>query len=490
VPEPAIEQPQPIAVVSSSQPSSSRPPGSMNMFQGAVAQATGAPQKRSSSARSPSPNGQPNKTRRIDVPSGPRSMGNGAPPSGPRSLLDRMGGPPPRQPRHPNSFANDDVQARIHNVTQGGGMGQMGHMGMPPMGLNPAMMGGMEANPMMLQEMMVNQMALMAQMASSMGIMNPALGAQFPGGPGQFPPQGGFNGPGHHGGASRGRGRGRGGFNGGPHVPHSNGGLNATAPAFTPGAPPTLPIAAPTPTMPSASNSLPVGFTPPTRPLSPTLCKFGVKCSNVTCRYSHPSPVATPESGVVLSSEACEKGPECQDADCVKGHVSPAVKKGGVPGMSLLHIEGRSNFHTPAVAEHGKSGPPVSASSPCRYGAACARQGTGCPFQHPTGTQCRFGTGCTRAACTFQHPPGRVLPNTFNRGIDGSKAVTITAPPTGSIGGAQTLNKSLKFSDADKAATAAAAARADLEKKMREIEDRKKSATTAEGGEGAVQAAA
>jgi hypothetical protein len=54
------------------------------------------------------------------------------------------------------------------------------------------------------------------------------------------------------------------------------------------------------------------------------------------------------------------------------------------------------------------------------------------------------------------------------------------------------LNKSVKFSNADKAESAAAAARADLEKKMREIEERKKAvAAGAKEGEqeGAVLAA-
>jgi nuclear polyadenylated RNA-binding protein NAB2 len=128
------------------------------------------------------------------------------------------------------------------------------------------------------------------------------------------------------------------------------------------------------------------------------------------------------------------------------------------------------------VPEHSKpTQQPTPTPAPCRYGAGCTRQGSGCPFQHPTATPCRFGTGCTKANCTFSHPPGRVLPNTFIRGIDGNKAVTITAPQTGSIG-TQGMNKSLKFSDADKAASAAAAARADLEKKMRDLEERKKAA--------------
>jgi len=313
----------------------------------------------------------------------------------------------------------------------------------------------------------MNQMALMAQMASSMGILNPgAMGLPGPG-PGQFNNGMGRGGPSH-----RGRGHGRGGFNGGPqgmppHQPPTE--LNAAAPAFSPSqnaqalaAPMPVPAAA------AGANMTPSGVAPPTRPLSPTLCKFGVRCTNATCRYSHPSPIATSESGVVLSSDACEAGANCEDADCVKGHVSPAVKKGGA---SAPNASSAAPTQPVAAASPG--------TAPCRYGAACTRQNSGCPFQHPTAAPCRFGSGCTRANCTFQHPPGRVLPNTFIRGVEGSKAVNIVAPPTGTIG-AHGMNKSLKFNDADKATSAAAAARADLEKKMRDIEERKKAVAAKE----------
>lgn len=79
--------------------------------------------------------------------------------------------------------------------------------------------------------------------------------------------------------------------------------------------------ATPTPT-PAQQRST---YIPPERPQSPTLCKFSLKCTNPSCRYSHPSPVATQESGIVLSNDPCEQGRDCKDKDCVKAHVSPAV---------------------------------------------------------------------------------------------------------------------------------------------------------------------
>lgn len=51
----------------------------------------------------------------------------------------------------------------------------------------------------------------------------------------------------------------------------------------------------------------------PDRPASEELCKYGVDCRNAVCHYSHPSPAATKESGLVLTKDVCEKGLECDD---------------------------------------------------------------------------------------------------------------------------------------------------------------------------------
>lgn len=51
----------------------------------------------------------------------------------------------------------------------------------------------------------------------------------------------------------------------------------------------------------------------PDRPSSEELCKYGVDCRNAICKYSHPSPAATKESGLVLSKDVCEKNLECDD---------------------------------------------------------------------------------------------------------------------------------------------------------------------------------
>ncbi|EKM53415.1 uncharacterized protein PHACADRAFT_211115 [Phanerochaete carnosa HHB-10118-sp] len=472
-------------------------------FQQAIAQALPSTlpsaQKRPASARSPSPSGHAHKTRRMDLPTGPRAMqrdGLSNMPSGSRSLLERMSSP------RNGHFVKDDIQARIDNITaQNPEMAML--MGGAPQGFPMSGMPGMDmaamqmTNPIMLQEMMMNQMALMTQMAGAMGILNPAAMNMngFPMQPGMdMNMMGGMNG--QQGMSGRGRGRGRGGMRGGHggrggHTPAPSSSMLDNAPpapamkaeqAPTVAAMPTPIIAAPTPVVapqitPSTSQSR-SGFVPPERPQSPTLCKFGVKCSNSVCRYSHPSPVATPESGVVLSNEPCENGKDCKDKDCVKSHVSPAVLK-----ATGEQLNPKAPAFTPGAAQ--SPAPSHQSQIPCRFGAACTRPG--CAFLHPNqkpansvSQPCRFGTACTRATCPFQHPEGRVLPTTFHRGLSASGGlVTVSTPETGSMG-AHSHNKSVTFNNPAKTgANGAASSAAELEKRVKEVEEKKAQALQA-----------
>lgn len=265
-----------------------------------------------------------------------RDARQGGPP-GPRSLLERVG---------PRSTGNvfprpDNMQNNIP------GLGDMDIQtamaaGFVPPGMNGMDMNAMAAaqmgpNPLLFQEMMMNQMAMMAQMATSLGMMNPGQFGGYPMQPGaqdagMYGGPGGYNGPPIGGGPNRGRGSGRGEcskhYHGGPssHVRaleplSSEEQPSPTQPTEAPALHPTT-IVAPTPTPIQPPRP---SFATPERPQSPTLCKFSLKCTNPQCRWSHPSPVATPESGVVLSNEPCEKGKDCKDKDCIKGHISPAA---------------------------------------------------------------------------------------------------------------------------------------------------------------------
>ncbi|KAI0753101.1 hypothetical protein C8Q80DRAFT_1150088 [Daedaleopsis nitida] len=523
---PQAEVPPPTEPSSSSQPArdppphqaadNRRPPNGPRtgapLYQQALSQAipTTSPtsQKRTASARSPSPGGHPPmKSRRTDLPTGPRAMlrdrereghGHGG---GQRSLLDRMG---PRGGQGPHFNPHDDVQARIDSITNGGPLDSnmmMMNGGFPMNGMPGMDMAAMSmANPMMLQELMLNQMAMMSQIAGAIGIMNPTgqfmNGGGMPMQPGmgdmnQFNGMNGGMGPGGGEGNGRGRGRGRGGpmrgagrgrgghTGGGPQnmespVPNGAPAPSPSQPAPVSAAPATpsklaAHVAAPTPITPSSSTgSARHGFTVPERPQSPTLCKFALKCTNPICRYSHPSPVATAESGVVLSNDPCEKGKACQDKDCVKGHVSPAVLN--------------PNAEPPKAIAHNP--PPITAPSPqnavpCRYGAGCTRPG--CSFSHPRPTAthnavpCKFGAACTRATCTFQHPEGRVLPTSFHRGLSTSgSSVSVPSPETGSMTGPRP-NKSVTWKRPDGTPTSAA----ELEKKVKEMEAQKMEAQKA-----------
>ncbi|KAI0827944.1 hypothetical protein BC628DRAFT_1317663 [Trametes gibbosa] len=526
---PESENPAPVELPSSQQSvrdvpphisldTQRRPPSILRatapIYQSAISQAlpstSPTAQKRTASARSPSPTGPPSKSRRTDLPTGPRAMRDGpgshVPGGHPRSLLDRVG--PARGNHAPHYNApHDDVQARIDSITNGSADPSMMMMsgGFPMNGMSGMDMTAMGmANPMMLQELMMNQMAMMSQIAGAMGIMPqaPFMNGGMPMQPGMGGDMGGFGGVPSgalHGGldGNRGRGRGRGGAGrgagrgrGGHGGHHSSEGptSNGVPPVSPASQPPTLAVvaasapavAAPIPIAASTSTgSVRSTFVPPDRPQSPTLCKFSLKCTNPLCRYSHPSPVATPESGVVLSNDACEKGKDCKDKDCIKAHISPAV-------LNNLNAEvPKPNTLTPPAP------PPQQNTVPCRYGAACTR--VGCTFSHPARQpaphftqQCRFGTACTRAACSFQHPEGRVLPSTFHRGLGATGGlVNVPTPETGSIG-APSPHKSMSFKKAEgagdeaaKTSVPAASRAADLEKRVKEMEERKNEAQKA-----------
>ncbi|KAJ7072652.1 hypothetical protein C8F01DRAFT_1206137 [Mycena amicta] len=478
--EPSTSQP-PLQASAPVPPTSTEPPARRpRIYQQAISQALPASgQKRPASARSPSPN-HAHKVRRTDVPTGPRAMqlresGGGG--SNSRSLLDRVGGR--------NNFGQDDIQSRIDNIVGNPTPEQQQAMMMNagfPTGMDMSVMNGM-ANPIMLQEMMMNQMALMAQMASTMGIINPATGqfgggfngdpSMFPGG-GQGGMDGGFQG-GPHNGRGRGGGRGGRGMGRGRGGPPSSGPKPALEAAVPIVAPTPTPVAAATPPAPPGGLA---GYIVPERPQSPTLCKFGLKCTNAHCRYSHPSPVSTPESGVVLSNEACENGKDCKDVDCIKAHVSPAV----LNPQAVSQPPPAAHHPHPSHVNHA---PPSGV--PCRFGAGCTRPN--CSFTHPPNhpsnlsnphfaQACHFGAACTRANCAFQHPEGRVLPNSFHRGLSTTAPlVNVPNPETGSIGSAShnrgVHNKSVTFNGGG-------SVKEKLEKQMKEIEEQKQAVKAAQ----------
>ncbi|GAA5850013.1 hypothetical protein JCM8547_000982 [Rhodosporidiobolus lusitaniae] len=200
----------------------------------------------------------------------------------------------------------------------------------------------------------------------------------------------------------------------------SAGSLSAAAPAFNPSfaAPGARGGAAQAAGKPAAP---PVKL--PSKPEQEAICKHGVECTKPQCPFSHPSPVATKESGLVLNSEACEKQLKCDDADCPRSHISRAQLTHPAPSSSSSAL---SRPPPVAAAPAPAFGAPPT-GTPCKFGAACTRPG--CYFVHPwdvsgvpggngggaAATPCRYGAGCTRADCHFSHPPSRPTPYSSSR---------------------------------------------------------------------------
>lgn len=135
----------------------------------------------------------------------------------------------------------------------------------------------------------------------------------------------------------------------------------------------------------------------------------------------------------------------------------------------------KPNHYTPPPSHH-----PAPHQVPCRFGNGCTRPN--CPYQHPhrQGAQaCRFGAACTRATCTFQHPEGRVLPNSFHRGLSATGGLsTVANPETGSIG-QPSPHKSVTF-NRSASGTGNATKATELEKKIKEMEEMKNKVAQAE----------
>lgn len=161
----------------------------------------------------------------------------------------------------------------------------------------------------------------------------------------------------------------------------------------------------------------------PSKPLEEDICKHGVDCSKPACPYSHPSPVATKESGLVLSSEACEKQLTCEDAvrpfspslgspstnpfsqDCPKSHVSAAQKNPALVAAAASSAPPpRAVARPPPTVD--PSAIPGAGEKPCKFAGSCTR--AGCVFLHPWdvrgdasatgGVPCHWADKCTRGA--------------------------------------------------------------------------------------------
>jgi nuclear polyadenylated RNA-binding protein NAB2 len=130
------------------------------------------------------------------------------------------------------------------------------------------------------------------------------------------------------------------------------------------------------------------------------------------------------------------------------------------------HLNPKAPTFMPSQSHHHA---PAQSQIPCRFGTACTRPG--CSFLHParqSATACRFGAACTKATCQFQHPEGRgALPSSFHRGLGTTGGLANATDSNTSH------NKSVTFNNGKPMSAA------ELEKQVKEVEEKKKQAKAA-----------
>ncbi|BGP12819.1 hypothetical protein JCM10213_008080 [Rhodosporidiobolus nylandii] len=320
---------------------------------------------------------------RFDAPTGPRNAGGQ---QGGRSLFDRVNGNNPQFAPGRNAgpvnntgmpqAAFDAITQAVNAVLSGAHPSVLANVPFPLLAGHPA---SARLPPLVMQQAQANAMAQAQALAAIQNVWNSPAGAF---------------------------GAGAGAFGAAPAAVAS--GFNPNAAAFNPAG-----GAGGRPPRPQAQKPAAPPVVLPSKPEQEAICKHGVDCTKPQCPFSHPSPVATKESGLVLSSEACEKQLKCEDPDCSKSHVSRAQLTSPPSAVSA----GTTTL-APAAPPRATASPAgQQQGTPCKFGAACTRPG--CYFVHPWdvsgvpsgsaagGTPCRYGAGCTRADCHFSHPPGR-----------------------------------------------------------------------------------
>ncbi|GAA6058711.1 hypothetical protein JCM10212_003399 [Sporobolomyces blumeae] len=410
-------------------PSSSLPPRPAQptgrMFGAAVSGVKRDSRELSTGEREP-----PQQRQRFDAGHGRNGAG------GPKSLFDRMGGnnaqfAPGRNGNPPlvNTLgmpqaAFDAITQTIQAVNSGAHPSALSSIPFPALAAHPL---STTLPPPILAQAQAAAMAQAQAFAQMQNVWNSPAPGPFGGSPG--------------GGGGR---AGSGGFNpnaapfnpafgAGPGGPNGfRGGPAAAAAAAANGRPfPSPAHGHPAP----HSNGAPPHPPLPKKPELEAICKHGVECSKPACGFSHPSPVATKESGLVLSSDACDQQLKCQDPDCPKSHVSRAQKNAAsaaavaAPTPNAASAAFASSSSVPVSDPSQIAG---AGTKPCKFGSSCTRPG--CVFLHPWDQRgdpngagqvpCRYGAACNRPDCHFSHPPSRSAP--YNR----SKfSATFNKPP-------------------------------------------------------------
>ncbi|GAA5911497.1 hypothetical protein JCM8208_006857 [Rhodotorula glutinis] len=357
---------------------------------------------------------------RFDAPTGPRvgSAGGG------KGLFERAGGNNPQfAPGHRGPMnttgmpqpAFDAITQAVTAIQNGAHPSILAQIPFPALAAHPL---AQRLPPHIMAQAQANAMAQAQAMAAIQNVWNAP--------PGAFNSNGGAGGP-----------------------PRGGAPFNPTAPAFNPafggGGPGGPPRGGPGAGLSGGGAPRPSGppVVLPSKPAQEQICKHGVECTRPTCPYSHPSPVATKESGLVLSSDPCDKQLKCEDPDCPKSHVSKAQKTH--PPASTTPSSPAPSRPPPAAAAAAASPSSIAGAGikPCKFGSACTRPG--CVFRHPWDTPgpggagqqtCRYGAACTRPDCHFAHPTRR--PAAYSRNQFSATFGTASSPSSAAGAGAGT----------------------------------------------------
>jgi hypothetical protein len=147
----------------------------------------------------------------------------------------------------------------------------------------------------------------------------------------------------------------------------------------------------------------------------PVPCRFGDRCQNDLCNYSHSTGCSSSTSGAGTTST---------------GSSTSTTSTSSTPILTTINIPCKFNERCTRPACPFLHTVPL----PCPHGSHCLRPA--CPFTHPTdhagpivramvNRPCRFGRACAKADCPFQHPPK----------LDGTMVASGVANSSGGGGG-------------------------------------------------------
>ncbi|PMD31221.1 nuclear polyadenylated RNA-binding protein Nab2 [Hyaloscypha variabilis F] len=140
------------------------------------------------------------------------------------------------------------------------------------------------------------------------------------------------------------------------------------------------------------SSSMDVEMSQEKKEIDPetTTCRFNLTCTKADCPFAHQSPAA-PAGTAIDYTDKCSFGAACKNRKCTGSH--------------------------PSIAQQGEQ--------ECKFWPNCTN--ARCPYKHPTMPLCRNGGDCTTPNCKFSHSKTEckfnpcLKPNCIFKHVDGQK---------------------------------------------------------------------